>query len=104
MCRRALNVKGMVTTVISNLFRYAFLICVSYVLLYPFFFIIVNSIKNLSDAYDSTVNWIPKSLYFGNFISAIKVFDVKHSLLNTLIYEIVSSLIQFASCSVAAYG
>ena len=76
----------------------------SYILLYPFLYIIVNSLKSYSDAYDATVTWVPKSLYFGNIISALTVFDVKNTVMRTMVYEIVAALIQFCSCAVAAYG
>lgn len=88
----------------AMIFRYIFFLSLSYVLLYPFLYIIVNSIKSYSDAYDATVTWVPKSVYFGNIVSALKVFDVKNTLPRTLIYEIVAALIQFCSCAVAAYG
>lgn len=90
--------------VLASVFRYVFFLSLSYVLLYPFLYIIVNSVKSYSDAYDATVNWVPKTLYFGNIISALTVFDVKNTLPRTIIYEIVAALIQFCSCAVAAYG
>ena len=86
------------------IFRYVFFLSLSYVLLYPFIYIVVNAIKSYSDAYDATVTWVPKSIYFGNIVSAFKVFDVKNTLTRTLLYEIVAALIQFCSCAVAAYG
>ena len=73
-------------------------------IIYPFIYILVNSVKSFSDAYDATVTWVPKSVYFGNIIDAFDVFDIKHTLVRTLIYEIVAALIQFCSCAVAAYG
>lgn len=104
MKSRALNTKKITASILSNLFRYMFFFCVSYILLYPFFYIIISSVKNVSDIYDPTVTWVPKTLYFGNFASALKVFDVKNTLTNTFIYEILSALVQFCSCAVAAYG
>ena len=89
---------------LSMLFRYIFFLSLSYILLYPFLYIIVNSLKSYSDAYDATVTWVPKSLYFGNIISALTVFDVKNTVMRTMVYEIVAALIQFCSCAVAAYG
>lgn len=89
---------------VSNGVRYAFLISFSFVLLYPFLYIVVNSFKGISDFFDPTVEWMPKHLYFGNFAKTVKILDFWQSLANTLIYEILASLIQFCSCAVAAYG
>ena len=87
-----------------SIVRIVFFLSISYVLIYPFIYIIVNSIKSYSDAYDATVVWVPKSIYFGNIVSAWTVFDIKNTLPRTLIYEIGAALIQFCSCMVAAYG
>ncbi len=91
-------------TVISNIIRYAFLVSFSFILLYPFLYIVVNSFKGISDFFDPTVEWMPKHLYFGNFSKTIKILDFWRSTANTLIYEIAAALIQFCSCAVAAYG
>ncbi len=88
----------------ANLLRYIFFMALSFVLLYPFIYITVNAFKSFSDVYDAMVNWVPKSLYFGNFVNAFKVFDIPMSFFNTIVYEIFSALLQFGSCMVAAYG
>ena len=90
--------------ILASILRYVFFFSLSYVLLYPFLYIIVNAVKSYSDAYDVTVTWVPKSIYFGNIVSALKVFDVKVTIVRTIIYEIGAALIQFCSCMIAAYG
>lgn len=90
--------------VAASALRYLFFLSLSYVLIYPFLYILVNAVKSYSDAYDATVTWVPKSIYFGNIVDALKVFDVAHTLPRTLVYEIMAALIQFCSCAVAAYG
>lgn len=104
-----MQIKGSVlkkksTTVLTYIFRYVFFLSMSYVLLYPFLYIIVNAIKSFSDSYDVTVTWVPKSIYFGNIIDAFKVFDIAENSMRTIVYEIFAALIQFASTAVAAYG
>ena len=92
------------TTILTYIFRYVFFLSMSYVLLYPFLYIIVNAIKSFSDSYDVTVTWVPRSIYFGNIIDAFKVFDIAENSMRTIVYEIFAALIQFASTAVAAYG
>lgn len=104
MSLKSVDIKRMTTEIIIAIFRYLFFLCVGYILLYPFIYLIVNSVKGIADTYDATVIWIPKSVYFGNFLSAIKVFDVKNTIVNTLFFEIIPALVQFCSCAVAAYG
>ena len=98
------NIREIPLKLMSNIFRYLFFVALSYVLLYPFIYIVVNAFKSFSDAYDATVIWVPKTIYFGNIINAFKVFDVQRTVVRTLVYEIAAALIQFCSCAVAAYG
>ncbi len=84
--------------------RYVFLIAFSYTLLYPFIYIIVNSLKGAIDYYDPSVVWIPKQMTFSNFELAIKTMDFWNALGSTFLNEIVSAFLEIASCAVAAYG
>lgn len=102
--RLGYKLKNRSVAVFSNAVRYAFLISFSFILLYPFIYIVVNSFKGISDFFDPTVEWMPKHVYLGNFSNAAKILDIWRSLANTLIYEIAASLIQFCACAVAAYG
>lgn len=98
------KLKKRIRNMIISLCRYAFFISFSFVVLYPFIYMLVNSIKGVEDFSDPVVQWIPKHLYLGNYPAAIKVFDMWKTMGNTLLYEIIASLLQFCSCAVAAYG
>lgn len=93
-----------VKSIVLNIIRYLFFISFCFVILYPFIYMIIGSFKSVTDNLDPMVNWVPSGLNFGNYIDAIKVLDFKNSLYNTLLYGIVSALLQFCSCAVAAYG
>ncbi len=92
------------STALVYILRYAFFLSMSYVLLYPFLYMLANTFKSFSDAYDVTVEWVPKSIYFGNIVDAFKIFEIPENLWRTFVYEIVASLIQFCTTAVAAYG
>lgn len=97
-------IKKVSAQIVTYIFRYAFFISISYILLYPFLYIMANALKSFSDSYDATVNWVPKTFYLGNFIDAFNVFDVSTTAIRSFTYEIIAALIQFCSCAVAAYG
>ncbi len=90
--------------VVANIFRYVLFFSLSYVLVYPFLFMIMNSIMGISDANDIMVEWIPKTPTLEHFGTAFKVFEVSTTLMRTLTYEIVTAMLQFGTCAVAAYG
>ncbi len=102
--KRNLLIKKHAPGVFANIFRYVFFLSLSYVLLYPFIYIIVNSIMGITDSYDATVTWVPKEPTLEHFVNAWKVFGVGSALPRSVFYEIVTALIQFITCAVAAYG
>ncbi len=104
MLNKRYRLKVKPADIFSSLLRYAFFIAFSFVLLYPFVYIISNSIRSFSDTYDPTVVWIPKNFSAENISYAIKCFDIGTTLVNSLFYEIGAALVQFCSCAVAAYG
>ncbi len=89
---------------IVSLFRYVFLISFSYVLLYPILFMIVHAFQDPVDYFDPAVQWVSKHFTLENFKLGIEVLEFWDGLMETLLVQIVSALIQVASCGVAAYG
>lgn len=87
-----------------QILRYAFFISFSFVILYPFIYILANTLKGNMDFTDPMVQWIPKHFTLDNIKNAAKTFRLKETILNTVIYQLVPALIQFCSCAVAAYG
>ena len=102
--KRKLLIKKHAPGIFANIFRYVFFLSLSYVLLYPFIYIIVNSFMGITDSYDATVTWVPKEPTLAHFTNAWKVFNIGSVLPRTLFYEVVTALIQFITCAVAAYG
>lgn len=87
-----------------SIFRYVFLISVSYIILYPLFAIIAFSIMSGNDILDSSVTWISKSPTFDNFKLAWEALEYPKSLLNTILVGGVSAFLEIFSCAIAAYG
>lgn len=98
------KIKTQSAGIFFSICRYAFFLSFCFVILYPFLYILVNALKESSDFANPLVQWVPSRMYLGNFWSAAKVFDMGRSIGNTLLYEILPSLLQFCSCGIAAYG
>ena len=54
---------GRLSTFGGRLLIYAFLTGISYLLLFPFLYMVVTSVKNYSDLYDFTVKWVPHEFH-----------------------------------------
>ena len=104
MKRNFYHTKSSIIKVVSNLARYLFLIALGYVLLYPFLFMVSKSIQAPGDAYNPMVQWIPRNFSLSGFKVALEILDIRSSMFASLSYEIISALLQIASCAVAAYG
>ena len=63
-----------------------------------------NALGTTADYIDPSVVEVPKNITMKNFSDAFKAMDYVKSLTNTLIYEMVSALIEVFVCAVYAYG
>ena len=101
------NTKSSSRKVISffiSLIRAAFLICMSYILIYPLVYMISISLQSSSQLLDPSVVWIPTSISFDNYTKAIQAMNYGGSLLFTLRIHIVSAMIEIFTCAFVAYG
>jgi len=84
--------------------RFFILLGLSFIVLYPLLFMLSTAFKPVTEATDPSIIWLPKSLTLNNFDLALKGMKYGESLVNTLLYSGVTSLMQVASCAVIGYG
>lgn len=92
-----------IKTVLSVL-RFLLLISIGFVIIYPLMYMATSSIRTGSSYYDPTITWLTTHVTLEPFKIAIDAMNYFKSLGNTLLYEIVASLLQLVSCSIVAYG
>ena len=100
----SIKAKNIAIKIITPIVRWAFLISISYVLLYPLIYMLSASFRSFADFSDSTVMWVPKTFSIESFKAVWPAIDYPKALLNTLVYEIVSALIEVITCAITAYG
>lgn len=83
---------------------YVFLFALSVVFLYPFLYMIINSLKTNEDLNNFTVVWLPRTLHFANYKMAAEIMDYFGKLKNSLIITLIATLGQLISCSMAGYS
>ncbi len=88
----------------STLLRWAFLIAIAYVILYPLFYMFSMSVRATSDFYDVTVVWVPKTFTFEHFQFIIKKMRLLTPLLRTVFITVVCTIIQMVITSTVGYG
>ncbi len=83
---------------------YALLICIGFVYLYPMLYMISTSFMNRDDLLDSSVKWIPSSLYLQNYIDAAKSMDFWRTLLKGLVIAGAPTVCNVFICMIIGYG
>ncbi len=90
--------------VVWAIFRYALLIGVSYVVLFPFISKVAGSFMSPEDFVDVTVRLIPKNFTLDIYKAVF--FELKYweAFTNTLIISLISAVLQTFICCLIAYG
>mgnify|MGYP000156936841 FL=1 len=91
-------------TFIWKLMRFVLLVGLSFMILYPVFVKFSASLKSPADMMDATVVFIPKHPTFQNYKIVLNSVNYPVTLLWTILFCLVQSLLQLASCALVAYG
>lgn len=89
---------------LGSIFRILMLAAVGYLVIFPLVYIISNSLKTDAAFRNPLITWITSQISFNSYKLAFEALDYKNSILSTLLFEMVSALMEVASCAVAAYG
>lgn len=99
-----LILKNRVSTIAITIFKALFIIGLSYLFLFPIFYMFSVSLQDPSAASDPTIVWIPKAISLESISSVVKIMKYYSSAGLSLIISIVSTLGSLLSCSLVAYG
>lgn len=83
---------------------YALLICIGFVYLYPVLYMFSTSLMNRDDLLDSSVKWLPSTLYLQNYIDAAKSMDFWNTLLKGVFIAGLPTLCNVVICMCIGYG
>ena len=93
-----------ISSFIWSAFRIILLVCMSFVIMYPFLYMISSSFKSTIDIGDPSVIWVPKHFTMENMKDVYKLMEYPRTILNTLKVDFVSVVFQIISCSLIGYG
>ncbi len=83
---------------------YALLICIGFIYLYPILYMISTSLMNREDLLDTSIRWIPSTLYLSNYVDAAKSMDFFASLGKGILIAGLPTLCNVLICMVVGYG
>lgn len=83
---------------------YGLLICIGFIYLYPILYMFSTSLMNRDDLLDSSVKWLPSTLYFQNYIAAAKSMNFWSSLLKGFVIAFLPTACNVVICMFVGYG
>ncbi len=83
---------------------YGLLICIGFIYLYPMLYMISTSFMNRDDLLDTSVKWLPSTLYLQNYVDAAKSMDFWMSLAKGVLIAGLPTLCNLFICMVVGYG
>ena len=93
-----------VASLLYSLFRYALLICVSYVVLFPVIKMISTAFAMPEDVFSGASGTLPDNPTFQNFSRFKLFFPYKKLFSTTVQISVFSTILQLISCSLVGYG
>ena len=88
----------------QQLIVYGLLICIGFIYLYPILSMVSTSFMNRDDLLDSSVKWLPSTLYLQNYIDAAKSMDFWKTLLKGVVIAGAPTLCNVIICMCVGYG
>jgi ABC-type sugar transport system, permease component len=89
---------------IWSIVRAILLIGMGFVVLYPILLKVSAAFKSMDDLYNPTVMYVPQTLTFENFKTAIDVMQYSDAIFNSFALSLVTTVLQTFSCALAGYA
>ncbi len=98
------TVKQKAFGIIGTFFRYLFLILVAIAVLFPFYWMIISSLKTVSEYADPVPSFWPKQVIWSNYAEAFSVGNLGILFRNTVIVGLVSTVLSLVITVLAAFA
>lgn len=93
----------LVNSIIGTIFRYIFLIIVAIVVLFPFYWMIISSLKTLAEYRLSVPTFWPKQIMWSNYAEAFTAANLGVLFKNTVIVGVVSTILSLVITVLTAF-
>ncbi len=93
-----------ITDKVWPVFRFLILFGLAFVIMYPMLYMLSTAIRPQEEMSDPSVMWIPKQVIFSNFVDVWIAMDFPRVMLQTILINVLCSLIQVVTCGVTGYG
>ena len=84
--------------------RTLLMICMTFVILYPLFYMISMAFRPVEDVFNPQIIWVPDSFTIDNIVTTVKTIDYLGLLGNTIFLSVTSTVIQLFITALIGYG
>lgn len=98
------RLKDITGKVLYEIFLYAILIGLAYVIMYPLIIMITKAFRPVEDMYNPSIVWISSGFTWQNIKDAIAATNYFNVFLTTIRIVIVDTLLSLVVCSMTGYG
>ena len=93
-----------IVKILVQFFLYAFLLIMALIVLFPFYWMIISSLKNLAEYRLSIPTFWPKQLMLSNYVDAFNTANLGRLFLNTMYVGVVSTILSLVITVLTAFA
>ena len=93
-----------VVKVLVQIFLYLFLVTMALIILFPFYWMLISSVKSLGEYREPIPTLFPREIIWGNYASAFTTASLGRLFLNTLYVGIVSTILSLVITVLSAFA
>ena len=93
-----------ITKITVKFFTYAFLVIMALIVLFPFYWMIISSLKTLEEYRLSTPTFWPRVIKWANYSNAFTKGNLGHLFLNTVYVGVISTLLSLVITVLSAFA
>ena len=93
-----------ITKVVVYVLLYAFLIAMAIIVLFPFYWMIISSVKSLEEYRLSVPTLFPRKIYLSNYVRAFNTANLGTLFINTVYVGVVSTLLSLVITVLSAFA
>ena len=87
-----------------QVFLYVFLLLMAVIVLFPFYWMIISSLKSLSEYRESVPTFFPRKVMFSNYAQAFTSANLGRLFMNTLYVGVVSTILSLVITMLSAFA
>ncbi|MBQ9121544.1 MAG: carbohydrate ABC transporter permease, partial [Clostridia bacterium] len=98
------SVQQRIVKILVQFFLYAFLLIMALIVLFPFYWMIISSLKNLAEYRLSIPTFWPKQVMLSNYVEAFNTANLGRLFLNTMYVGLVSTVLSLVITVLTAFA